>query len=346
MGESSDLYLTEERIRALVRDHDHFMKLARSRAGRQMLSAPVHLPDVMKGETVINLVGDQLDAVVGPGVGQHVADTTRLLTLLDILAKGTIEEIMADWDRRVSRIDMDRLSPDLREDIKWKREVKVAQLNAIPSSEVAAVMACLDDIQKIYPGQAKDVRIRHLAVSREQLGEIARAVRTGEPSRPQLTEARIRRILDVVDSVVPGPSRLLHSLTESPLMLYGRTAAEVFPATTVRKIRSLEAGQEIFARDFVWLRFIASWLRNNDSIDECIIGQVPLVHGELWLSVARMADPRERAERFAAMFTRPIDLLVLVGRDEEAAVKSLFREIEARLHAAKQFQRASRRKEP
>src|SRR5689334_14163512 len=99
------LHLTEERIRSLVSETARFARKVRSRRGRGTpLAVPDSMPDVAAGETLINLMGDQFDAVLGPGAGQFMADSTRLQWLLQILERGSVDEALAAQERRWSRI--------------------------------------------------------------------------------------------------------------------------------------------------------------------------------------------------------------------------------------------------
>jgi hypothetical protein len=340
--DESELYLTEPRIRAVVRDYDVFMKKARSRAGKTMLSVPSGLPNLEAGETMINLLTEQVDALMGPGAGRFLADSNRLLYVLGVLEKGTREDAIASHQRRWTAIEAAGASPEVLGMMRANEAIYLQQLRAIPQSEIDAVMACLEDIQKIYPGPAKSVRSRHTKVDPEKLMYVVRSLRTGDLSRPQLTEERIRRVLDIVEAVVPGPSKMQLALGESTLMQYGRTAAEIFPVTTVKKLRAQGEAPDAFARDFVWMRFIFDFLKAGQSIDDRMLEEIPRHHAEIWIRVAYTDDARERTEKFAALVSRPLDLLCLVGREEEIAVKSSMAEIRSRLRGAAETQRAAR----
>jgi hypothetical protein len=325
----SDLYLTEERIRAVVRDAPFYMKKARSKAGRTtMLSVPETLPNLEAGETLINVLGDQIDAVVGPGGGRWMADNTRLLWLLSVLAKGTREEALATEELRWRRLAASGLAPALIEGMRVNAELHERRIRGIPQFEIDAVMSCLDLIQPLYPGQVKDDRIRHTAVDDTKLRQAAAALRTGDSSRPQLTEERIQRILAVLGTLVPVPKKLLVTLGESPYALVGKTAADLFPATTLKKIRAQGEDAEDFARDLVWLRMIVTHFKFGESLDDVIAGMLPRNHAQLWIEVALAPQSPERAERLAAMTWRQLDWATRIGRGEEKAVKSLLPEIQ------------------
>jgi len=339
MDEASDLFLTEDRIRALVRDAAHFYKKARSRSGRTMHAAPSKMPDLAAGETLINVMSDQFDATMGPGGGRFMADSTRLQFLLDVLAHGSVDDASAAFERRVSRIDTARINPEFVGMMRDNQAIHEARLRAIPQYEVDAVLACLDEIATVYPGQAQSVRARHNPAVRDALQQAAMALRTGDPSRPQLTEDRIRRVLQVLSAIVPGPQMLIRSLHEGTFALYGKTAAQLFPKTTVKKIRELGEEPDTFARDFGWVMLISSNVGAGDSITDRIRDLLPKQNAEAWLMAPLApAEARARAERFAAMMSGPLALLCRVGYEEEAAIKSLLVEIQERIRSARQIQ--------
>jgi hypothetical protein len=339
MDDPSDLYLTEDRIRAVAREASHFYKKARSRAGQSMLQVPSTMPDIAAGETLINVMSEQFDATMGPGGGRFMADSTRLQFLLGVLEQGTVGDAVAALKRRTSRFDTSRIDPALVSMMRGNEEIHEARLRAIPQSEIDAVLACLDEIATVYPGQAQSVRARHNPAVRDGLEQAAITLRTGDPSRPQLTEDRIRRVLDVLSAIVPGPKMLVRSLHDGTFALYGKTAAQLFPKTTVKKIRELGEDPDVFARVFGWLMLIAGNIGRGDSIVDRIRDVLPKQDPEAWMSAAHTpAAARARAERFAAMMSGPLELLCRVGYEEEAAVKSLLGEIQARLRSARQIQ--------
>jgi hypothetical protein len=342
MDEPLELFLTEDRIRALVRDATHFYKKARSRSGRTMHAAPSKMPDLAAGETLINVMSDQFDATMGPGGGRFMADSTRLQFLLGVLAHGSIDDAVAAFERRARRIDTARINPEFVGMMRDNQAIHEARLRAIPQFEVDAVLTCLDEIATVYPGQAQTVRARHNPAIRDELQQAAIALRTGDPSRPQLTENRIRRVLDVLSAIVPGPQMLVRPLHEGTFALYGKTAAQMFPKTTVKKIRDLGEEPDTFARDFGWLMLISSNIGQGDSITDRIRDVLPKQSADAWLMAPLApAEARERAERFAAMMSGPLALLCRVGHEEEAVVKSLLDEIQHRVRSARQIQIAA-----
>jgi hypothetical protein len=338
----SDLHLTEDRIRALVRDAPHFQKKARSKAGRTtMLPVPDGMPDIAAGETMINLMGASIDAVVGPGGGQFLADSNRLLWLLTVLAKGTVDDAIAHHRKRAAGLEAARVPQWVADMARSNGDIHEMQLRAIPQAEVDAVMACLDEVAAVYPGPVASVRERHTVVDREKLMQAIAVLRTGDPLRPQLTADRIRRVLDVLAAVVPGPSKMMLALKDTASAFLGRPAREVFPATTVKKIVAQGEDPDLFARDFLWLRIITEDLRRSPSIDERIFDEIPRPKAHLWIEVALAPDSPERTEKIAAWMWRPLELLFRTGRDEEAAVKALLGEIQRRLQSAADIQIAA-----
>jgi hypothetical protein len=339
MDEASDLFLTEDRIRAVVREAPHFYKKARSRAGRTMLSLPTRMPDLAAGETLINVMSEQFDATMGSGGGRFMADSTRLQFLLDVLMHGSVEDALKARKLRTARFDTSRIDPSVAGMMRNNEAIHEARLRAIPQYEVDAVLACLDEIATVYPGPAQSVRARHNPQVREGLQQAAIALRTGDPSRRQLTEDRIRRVLDIVSAIVPGPKLLVRSLHDATNALYGKTAAQLYPKTTIKRIRELGEEPDAFAQDFAWLMLIVSNIGRGDSIIDRIRDMLPKQDAEAWMIAAYApAEARARAERFAAMASGPIERLCRVGYDEEAAVKSMLGEIQERVRSARQIQ--------
>lgn len=338
-----DLYLTEDRIRAVVRDAAHFFRKARSRRGRAMLSVPSVMPDFAAGETLINAMGDQFDSTMGPGAGQFMADHARLVWVLQVLERGSVEDAIAGRQRRWSQLETSGVDPEQLGEMRASSEIFAAQLRSTPQQEIDAVMACLDEIASLYPAAVHTIRLKHQPAERETALHAVTALRTGDPSRPELTAERIRRLLDVVSAIVPGPRKLTLALADGPYMLHGKSAAELFPVTTLKKIDAHGEDREVFTRDFVWMRLIAANLRAGETIDNRILGLIPRQDPAAWVIPAHPpARRRAWSERFAATMSRPLELLCLVGRDEEAAVGSLLDEIEERMRAAKNVQRESR----
>src|SRR5689334_2314735 len=172
MDEPSDVFLTEDRIRAVVRNAAGFYKRARS-------------------------------GKMEPGDGDLLADSNRLQHLLNVLEKGTVEDAIAAHRRRFERFGLSRFDHDAARGVRANQEIYEAELRAIPQSEVDAVLACLDEIATVYKGPAEAVRARHDTAHRSKLMEAAKSTRIDDPSRPQLTPERIRRLLDVLDAIVP-----------------------------------------------------------------------------------------------------------------------------------------------
>jgi hypothetical protein len=331
-----DLHLTEERIRSVVRESGRFNKRARSRSARRdYLPVPEALPDIAAGENLIHLMKDSLDAAMGPGAGVFVADNSRLIFLLSVLEQGTVDDALAAHDRKVARFDKMAGNPAVAEMAHGNAAIYAAQIRAIPQHEIDAVMACLDDIATIYPGQVQAVRARHDPGFRETLDRAAATLRTGDSTRPQLTEARIRRLLEVLSAIVPGTKMLIRSLNETGFVLQAQPAAKQFPATTVKKIRTLGEDAEEFARDYAWLRIIYDHIRRGGTIDERLSAALPMRDAEAWMHLL----PKARSERLAAAMSRPIELLSRVGREEEEAVRTMIGEIEERLTAVRAIQR-------
>jgi hypothetical protein len=339
MDNQPDLFLTEERIRAVVREAPAFYKKARSRAGKTMLPPPTTMPNIEIGETIIDVMGAQIDATIGAGGGRFLADSSRLLYLLSVLAKGSVEDAIAFEQRRMARMDASLVRPEMAELVRGNQRIIESRLRAIPQSEVDAVMACLDEIETVYRAQVIAVRARHDPADRAKRLEAATGMRVEDSSRPQLTVDRVRRVLDVLEAVVPGPKMVVRTLHEPGFVLQGQAAAKMFPATTVKKIRAQGEEPEDFARDYAWLRIISDHIGRGDTIDDRLREMVPYQSADAWRIAAHAPGVgRARAERFAAATRGPIELLSRVGRDEEGAVKSLLEEVQSRLRAMRELQ--------
>ena len=339
MDKQPDPFLTEERIRAVVRDAPAFYKKARSRRGRTMLPPPTTMPNIESGETIIDTMVADIDATVGPGAGRFLADSSRLLYLLSVLEKGSVEDAIAFEQRRMARMDASRIDPEMARLVRGNQQIIESRLRAIPQGEIDAVMACLDEIETVYPTQAIAVRARHDTAERAKGLEAVKSMRVEDPSRPQLTAQRIRRVLDVLEAVVPGPKIVVRTLHEPGFVLQAQTAAKMFPATTVKKIRAQGEAPEDFARDYAWLRIISDHISRGETIDDRLREMIPYQSADAWRIAAHAPGlGQARAERFAAGARGPIELLSRVGRDEEAAVKSLIEDVQSRLRAVRERQ--------
>jgi hypothetical protein len=180
--------------------------------------------------------------------------------------------------------------------------------------------------------------------------EAAKSHRQEDPSRPQLTAERVRRVLDVLEAVVPGPMMVVRTLNEPGFVLQSQTAKKMFPATTLKKIAAQGEDPDVFARDYAWMRIISDNIGRGDTIDERIREMIPYQKAESWLIAAHSpAFGKKRAEKFATAMKGPFELLSRVGRDEEGAVLSVIDEIQARLRAVREAQRKAnqeKRKQP
>lgn len=167
------LHLDAERIRAILRDARTFDRGLRDRklqAAVRMSSRPVA---PAPGETLIDARVPEIDAVAGEGAGRYLADSTRLLTMLGVLAGGPVEDEIGRARASAARGDAAAG--------RW-----LAWLRSILPGEVDSVLGALDDIALAHPELAAVVRNRHRP--RMSDTDAPRA----EPSRPALTVERIR----------------------------------------------------------------------------------------------------------------------------------------------------------
>jgi hypothetical protein len=240
MTAQSDIHLTEERIRAVVNGTAGFSRNLRGAARR---GAPMSIPPEMlaslasSGGNLLGLLGGQFDAAAGPGAGRFVSDSTRLMELLSYLADGTIEEAIALHQARVPDARMFGDDPALEAQFRFAHERQLADLRAIPRSEVDAVLACLDDIAKVHPREVERIRFRHDPAERERKMGAATALRTGDPSRPPLTDARVGRVLDVLRQLLPVPQKM-QAMFGTTYALEGKAAGELLGASVVKKLAS------------------------------------------------------------------------------------------------------------
>lgn len=325
MSATSNLYLTEDRIRAVVRDTPRFAQKARGAARKgSYLSIPHVAWRIAAGGSLINYMGDQFDSSMGPGAGQHMADSSRLRWLLEILERGTIEEVIGVEQRGLAEINSKGLDPVATSGIRGSMELQIAHLRSIPQREIDAVMSCLDEIATIHAGSVRTIRLRHELAERERLVHEAGSLRTGDPSRPQLTEERVHWVLGVLSQLIPGPKKFAIVLRDSPYMSHNRTAAQLFPVSVMKKITAQGEDPDAFARDLFWIRLIAVNVGRADSIDTSIAELMTKQGADAWLNPAEApAKARQRAEKFAAMMSLPLETLCRIGRDEEAVIRSL-----------------------
>jgi hypothetical protein len=139
-------------------------------------------------------------------------------------------------------------------------------------------------------------------------------------------------VLEVLPSLLPGTRTLILTIVDSPYVMYGKPAEKVLSKSVMKKLAAQGENPDDFARDLFWIRLIASQLHNSATIDTRIAEALPLQDAKAWMNpAAPPASARERAAKFAAMMSLPLELLCRVSPDEEAAVASLREEIAATL---------------
>jgi len=327
MTHAHDLYLTEERIRAVVTGTAHFTRRLRNRRSTGM-PVPDVVPDFAAGETLINHMGEAFDAVAGPGAGRYVADSARLNHLLNILSEGTIEEVVAGRQERIAHAELRGLAPDLLAGMRASSALVVAQLRAIPQSELDAVFACLDEIEPLHPHDVARIRLRHDPEVRERSLREAAALRVGDPSRPPLTDERIRAVLEVVRRLLPGAGKLRAVWASGGTYDgYGKSAVQLVGAAVVKKIAAAGADPEALVRDLWWTQLITRLIGGrgmDEALAELRLEQSPAA----WLSpYDRPGRAKKRAEFFASAMSFPFEMHCRITRDEEESVGRLLGEI-------------------
>jgi sorbitol-specific phosphotransferase system component IIA len=328
--------LTEERIRnALARDAE--MRERRQRGGRQAEAAfesmvPGMLAAAMTGTPAAfrEKVAQATDHALGDGAGDWLMDWTRLMEVCAVLEKGTVQDAIArvDWNIERQRRMGYTPPPAL---VAADRAREIAKLREISRREEAAVLQCLDALEQHSPGMAARIRQRHDPEARERMRRAAAAHRNPDPARTQLTAARIREILPVLEAMKPWPGPLRKWIMEPR-----RTPPDGPPAAEVgaRAVKALaRAGHDpaAFLRDLWWLGRVYG-LSTRGSLDD----QLAILLAE--------ADPRE-SRRYGASFQKMEARIavaaeyhaewigelsaeiIAVGHAEEAAVRALAAEI-------------------
>ena len=84
--------LTIESIRAFLASRGEMEKRARNPRANTMMSFPEQMPDVARGENMIHLMRGQMDALLGPGTGDHIAFVLENRTEFFVVGRSTMPE--------------------------------------------------------------------------------------------------------------------------------------------------------------------------------------------------------------------------------------------------------------
>jgi|GEM_PF-5591807 len=329
MPSPSDIHLTEERIRAVVSGTQGFsskLRGATRRHAKFSITPEMLASAAASGTNLLGALSGQFDAAAGSGAGRHVSDSTRLIELLAHLADGTIDEAIAREEGRAAHTPPFG-GPEMQAQMRAAGERRIAELRAIPQSEVDAVLACLDEIEKLYPREVERIRFRHDPEVRERRLGAAAALRTGDPTRPPLTGGRVRRVAEVLRQLLPLPQKA-QVMFENTDVLTGKPAVELLGASVVKKLAKLGEDPEAYARDAWWTRHIAMLLSRGESVDEKLAELQQLVDPTAWLNpYDAPARSKRRAGAWAAAMSGPYEILRRITPDEEDAVRRLLPEL-------------------
>lgn len=304
--------LTVARIREVVERYPEVDRRIRAAARNGIRPGCFpRAPDLEAGETAEDVLAEQIAEIHGQDAADIQRDHARIQDLLDLLARGTVEEAMARPASGVRARQLRRASP-------WS---------------VEAVLQALDVLEPLFGHRVNAVRRRHGRAGMGAEEAAAGARRTGDPRRPPLTEERIRRVLGVLAEYAARSPRIRAMLLE-PMKL-DETGADARKRLGVRLSAAADRdadGAEGLVRDVFWMmliynrvhdgRGVDSWLREFEASSDP--GALP---GGAGSGPSRKAG--HVAVRTADASAAMVRLLRLVSRDEEAAVFACRKEIQA-----------------
>jgi hypothetical protein len=346
-----DVHLTVARIRAALEGTGAHAARLRGATRRK---APIGLSPEMiarlaggKGN-LLQMLGGQFDAAAGPGAGRFVADTARLLDLLEILAEGTVDDAIARETQALERApaaDASAARPEVRDGrivripaeafARTGHERRIAELRAITQEEIDAVFACLDEIEKVYPREADRIRMRHDAAYRERHLQEAAELRAGDPSRPELTEARVRRVIDVLVQC-PSAPRKVQAFFEARFPDDPAAAAKALGAAIPKAAAKVGEDPDAFVRDLWWTEYIAALVARHPSLDQRLSELKALTDPAAWLNPHQAPGRAKRvSQAWAGAMTGQYETMRRIGPDEEEDVRRLLPEIQPALDAAR-----------
>lgn len=141
--------------------------------------------------------------------------------------------------------------------------------------------------------------------------------RTGDPSRPELTTARVRELLQAVpriherDAAIGGFVFQPESPDDS-----GRSAARIFGKRLAAIVEEITGDAHAFARDLFWLHAIAFRLRDGATLDEHLQRAEAFSSADDWKPLIK-----EKRGALAGAAGSVVSLIHRVSRSEEEAVR-------------------------
>lgn len=339
--------LTVESIRAYLASNDEMAKRMQKPAAKRMMSFPEQMPDVARGENMVHLMRGQMDALMGPGTGDHMAMQMRLMDVLQILSRGTPEEEIERQRAQEERMQRMGIPADMLEQMRANVEVRMAQLRLITNDEVQAVLTCLDELEPAFPLQVPEVRMRHVPGERERReaeAEAERSTNPDDPDGPRLTPERIDRVLALLPRISDAPQ--VHAFFASP-GVYAFWDADVKKAFGKQVAKTLAAEGEdpqAFLTDLNWIRLISELLSNGGSVAASLARLKAMEQPQAWQNpFDRPGRAAKRAAGFASGMGHLADIHRKITHQAEDAVRQRLPEIERVLREAGDLRHARRR---
>jgi hypothetical protein len=325
--------LTVESIRAFLASSGEMQKRARNPRAKTMMHFPEQMPDVARGENMIHLMRGQMDALLGPGTGDHMAMQTRLMDVLNVLSHGTVEEEIERTRAKADRVAQmgARMPAEMLEQMRGGMDMRIAQLRLITDEEVGAVLACLDELEPAFPLQVPEVRVRHVPGERERREAEADAERASGDAEdaPRLTPERIRQVLAVVPQIADS-QKVRDFVGGSPPYAYlGMDVEKAFGKQVMKRLAGLGENPEAFYADLGWIRIISRIVSKGGTVAESLARLKMLEQPEAWRNpYERPGKAAKRAAGFASGMGQLADLHRKISRQAEDAVRQCLPEIE------------------
>lgn len=324
--------LTAESIRAFLASREEMQKRARNPRAKTMMSFPEQMPDVMRGENMIHLMRGQMDALLGPGTGDHMAMQTRLMDVLDVLSRGTVAEEIERTRAQIDRVARmgARAPAEMLEQMRSGMDMRIAQLRLVTDEEVGAVLACLDELEPAFPLQVPEVRMRHVPGARERLQAEADAERASDAEDgPRLTPERIRQVLAVVPRIADSQKVRDFVGSSLPYAYLGVDVQKAFGKQVMKRLAGLGEDPEAFYADLGWIRFISRILSRGGTVAESLARLKMLEQPQAWHNpYGSPGKAAKRAATFASGMGVAADMHRKISHQAEDAVRQCLPEIE------------------
>ena len=146
--------------------------------------------------------------------------------------------------------------------------------------------------------------------------------RKGDPSRPELTTARVRELLQAVPRIHERDAAIGQFVfrPESPDDA-GRSAAQLLGKDLAAVVEEVSGDAHAFARDLFWLHAIAFRLRDGATLDEHLQRAEAFSSAEDWKPLIE-----QKRGALAGAAGSVVSLIHRVSHSEEAAVLPLAEE--------------------